>query len=171
MWGQVSLRYTATDVFETFPFPPPHHNSLLEVNGKSYYEHRRQIMVSRKEGLTTTYNRFHDPEEISEEINHLRDLHIELDNTVNAAYGWDNITLNHGFHETQQGVRFTISGEARREVLKRLLELNHQRYQEEVAQGLHEKKKRSKKKGGKKKVNVKERLNENNNQISFFNED
>jgi len=44
-----------------------------------------------------------------------------------------------------QGDRFTISEAARREVLDRLLELNHQRYAEEVAQGLHDKgKKRSK---------------------------
>ena len=36
-------------------------------------------------------------------------------------------------------MRFTISEAARREVLGRLLELNHQRYAEEVAAGLHEK--------------------------------
>ena len=37
------------------------------------------------------------------------------------------------------GPRFTIDEAARREVLGRLLELNHQRYAEEVAAGLHEK--------------------------------
>ena len=49
--------------------------------------------------------------------------------------------LSHGFHETKQGVRYTISEPARREVLSRLLKLNHERYAEEVKQGLHEKKK------------------------------
>jgi hypothetical protein len=44
----------------------------------------------------------------------------------------------HGFHETAQGVRYTVSEAARREVLGRLLELNHQRYAEEVAAGVHE---------------------------------
>ncbi len=39
-----------------------------------------------------------------------------------------------------QGLRFTISEEARREVLARLLALNHQRYEEEVKAGLHAKK-------------------------------
>ena len=34
----------------------------------------------------------------------------------------------------------TISEPARREVLARLLKLNHERYAEEVRQGLHEKK-------------------------------
>ena len=33
--------------------------------------------------------------------------------------------LGHGFHDTKQGVRFTISEPARREVLQRLLKLNH----------------------------------------------
>jgi hypothetical protein len=37
-------------------------------------------------------------------------------------------------------VRYTIHPEARKEVLKRLLQLNHERYAEEVAAGLHDKK-------------------------------
>ena len=60
-----------------------------------------------------------------------------MDN-VAAAYGWTD--LGHGFHETKQGVRDTISEPARREVLARLLKLNHQRYAEEVKEGLHQKK-------------------------------
>jgi predicted secreted protein len=68
-----------------------------------------------------------------------------MDTAVAAAYGWHDLTLNHDFHETKQGLRFTISEAARREVLDRLLELNHQRYAEEVAQGLHDKKKKKSK--------------------------
>jgi hypothetical protein len=63
-----------------------------------------------------------------------------MDHAVTAAYGWTDLDLGHGFHETKQGVRFTISEPARREVLQRLLKLNHERYAEEVAAGLHEKK-------------------------------
>jgi len=55
-----------------------------------------------------------------------------------AAYGWTSLDLGHGFHETKQGIRFTISESARREVLARLLKLNHERYAEEVKQGLHD---------------------------------
>jgi hypothetical protein len=40
--------------------------------------------------------------------------------------------LDHGFHDTKQGVRFNVSEAARRELLDRLLALNHQRHQEEV---------------------------------------
>jgi len=57
-----------------------------------------------------------------------------------------SLDLVHGFHETKQGVRYTISEPARREVLARLLKLNHERYAEEVKQGLHEKKKGATKK-------------------------
>jgi len=83
-----------------------------------------------------------------------------MDKAVALAYGWpirvegqvcnppdstlaphpSPLDLGHGFHKTRQGVRFTISESARREVLARLLKLNHERYAEEVAQGLHEKK-------------------------------
>ncbi|MGL6337998.1 MAG: hypothetical protein ACRC80_02530, partial [Waterburya sp.] len=48
---------------------------------------------------------------------------------------------NHGFHETKQGLRYSISEPIRREILDRLLQLNFDRYAEEVAQGLHDKKK------------------------------
>ena len=104
-------------------------------------------MLTRQEGLTDTYNRFHDPDESAADIARLRELHVEMDRAVAAAYGWDDLDLDHGFHETALGVRFTIGEAARREVLARLLELNHQRYAEEVRQGLHEKK--AGKKGGK----------------------
>ena len=97
-------------------------------------------MLARKEGLTATYNRFHDPDEPVEDIARLRELHVKVDQAVAVAYGWDDLDLDHGFHETAQGVRFTISEPARREVLTRLLELNQERYAEEVRRGLHEKK-------------------------------
>ena len=49
--------------------------------------------------------------------------------------------FGHGFHESKQGVRYTNIESARRTVLDRELALNHQRYEEEVKAGLHDKKK------------------------------
>jgi hypothetical protein len=132
------LRYTLTDCFETFPFPPS--RNLFSEIGELYHEFRRQVMQARQEGLTTTYNRFHGRGEKSEDIARLRALHMEMDQAVAAAYGWADLDLGHGFHETKQGVRYTISESARRTVLDRLLTLNHQRYAEEVKAGLHDKK-------------------------------
>ena len=136
---RTDLRYTTADCFETFPMP-----SAIQLTariGDSYNVHRNGIMLDRQEGVTKTYNHFHDPDESTADIQRLRDLHVEMDKTVAAAYGWSDLDLGHGFHETKQGPRFTISEAARREVLARLLKLNHERYAEEVAQGLHDKKK------------------------------
>ena len=142
---RTDMSYTPTRNFETFPFPGllSDTNPMLERVGKGYHEHRREIMLAQEEGLTKTYNRFHAPDETSADIQKLRQLHVEMDQTVAAAYGWTDLDLGHGFHQTKQGLRYTISEPARREVLARLLKLNHERYAEEVAKGLHEKKKRN----------------------------
>jgi hypothetical protein len=121
----------------------------------AYHEHRRQIMLARNEGLTKTYNRFHNPGEASADIAHLRALHVEMDNAVAAAYGWADLDLGHGFHDTAQGVRYTLAEPIRRTVLARLLELNHQRWEEEQAEarlreaGENPLGKKAKRKGGK----------------------
>jgi hypothetical protein len=128
---ETRLRYTPADVFETFPFPPDEALASLEGIGEAYHEARRQIMRARWEGLTDTYNRFHNPDERSADIQHLRELHRQMDEAVAAAYGWDDLDLAHDFYETAQGVRYTISEAARREVLRRLLALNFARYEEE----------------------------------------
>ncbi len=143
-------RYNVTDCYETFPFPAS--VSELFSHGTVYLNHRSHIMSQRIEGLTQTYNRFHDSDETSADIEKLRELHVEMDQAVAAAYGWTDLDLGHGFHETKQGIRFTISETTRREVLQRLLKLNHERYAEEVKQGLHGKKGAAKKAAPKKKA-------------------
>ena len=81
--------------------------------------------------MTRTYNRFHNHEEQSSDIIELRQLHVGLDEAVFNAYGWSNIDLGHGFYETKQGIRFTLSETARREIIDKLLALNHFRSAEE----------------------------------------
>lgn len=141
------LRYMPSDGFETFPFPEL--TDELEGIGVSYHEFRREIMLNRQEGLTQTYNRFHNERESAPDIARLRELHIAMDSHVKHAYGWQDLNLAHGFHQTKQGTRFTISPEARQEVLDRLLELNFARHAEELKNGLWEKPKASKKTGKK----------------------
>lgn len=150
------LRYTPSDCFRTYPFPTdaPRNVSQLPTLasvGKAYHTLRRFVMGAMQVGITEVYNRFHDPDESAADIQKLRDLHVEMDQAVAAAYGWTDLALGHDFHETKQGVRFTISEPARREVLQRLLKLNHERYAEEVKQGLHSKKKGATKKAAPKK--------------------
>jgi len=131
-------RYTPTEVLETFPFPAEIHS--LDILGERYLKLRVETMSQHNEGLTKTYNRFHDQGEQSADIAQLRAFHEEMDYAVAAAYGWSDLDLGHGFHATKQGERYTLSEPARRTVLDRLLALNHQRYEEEVKAGLHEKK-------------------------------
>ncbi len=44
-----------------------------------------------------------------------------------AAYGWDDVPLEHGFHTNRQMRRWTVSPTAGVEILDRLLEENHRR--------------------------------------------
>ena len=77
--------------------------------------------------------------------NRFRQLHVEMDNAVLDAYSWQDVQLRHDFYEVDylpenDRVRYTIHPEARKEILKRLLELNHKIHEEEIAAGLWDKK-------------------------------
>jgi hypothetical protein len=116
-------------------------------------------MLSLWLGLTDIYNLFHTgdlsaemvqkasgkPADVAragyEGVLELRRLHCELDLAVLRAYGWadgpEAIDLGHNFDEVEtlaenDRVRYTISPAARKEVLKRLLALNHARAEAEA---------------------------------------
>lgn len=125
------LRYSATDAFENFPFPA--RATELEAVGRSLYEVRQRALLASNQGLTAFYRRFHTPADNDSELTRIRTLSADLDRSVSSAYGWGDVTLDHAFHETKHGCRYTISEEARSLLLSRLLELNHSRYAEELA--------------------------------------
>lgn len=135
----------------------PASESALEAIGEAYHEHRRELMRDLWLGLTDLYNLFHRPDLAPEHIakvatesripadegfsrlQRLRALHAQLDQTVLAAYGWDRpgdfgpaLELRHDFYPLDflpenDRTRLTLHPESRREVLARLLKLNHQR--------------------------------------------
>ena len=101
-------------------------------------------------GLTDIYNLFHacdltpvvvakvskktqeEAEAGYQDILELRRLHRQLDEAIRDAYGWTDLNLGHDFVEVEtlpenDRVRYTISPAARKEVLRRLLALNHER--------------------------------------------
>jgi hypothetical protein len=139
------LRYTPSDCFETFPFPDGFDGSPdLEAAGQAYHDHRAAVMVAHNEGMTKTYNHFHDPDQLSEDIARLRELHAEMDRAVLHAYGWDDLAeraepifLDETTEDdhTYQGRLFWPSA-FRDEVLARLLALNAERAAVERAGGL-----------------------------------
>ena len=129
-------RYSPSDVFETFV--QPSYSEDVSHAAHALDKFRRNLMVSEWIGLTTLYNRIHDPTNQDQPIRQMRALHRDLDHAVQEAYGWNDLDLDHGFHTVRgAGVRYTFAPETADEILDRLLELNRDRYQAEVAEGLH----------------------------------
>lgn len=173
--GGVSIRYSPTKCFQTYPFPPnifKEHEIHLRVLGQECHEHRSQLMLGMQFGLTDTYNLLHSNAITTQTVNEqdkqvaalqkhlantpntisfneaiqgilqLRELHVQMDEAVLDAYGWNDIALRHDFYEVDylpenDRVRFTIHPDARKEILKRLLELNHRIFEQEAREGLH----------------------------------
>jgi len=139
------LRYTSKDCFETFPFPEDYENSeKLAGVGEAYYNYRADLMVRTDNGLTKTYNRFHDPEDHSPDIQRLRELHAEMDAAVLAAYGWSDLDQTCVFqsefddeedvdedegtgNRAKKKFRLRWETEVRDRLLARLLQLNRER--------------------------------------------
>jgi hypothetical protein len=151
------LRYTPSDCFETYPFPQNWvTHSVLEGAGKSYDELRTAVMMRHNEGLTKTYNRFHDPDELDPKILTLRELHAAMDRAVLDAYGWCDLKTECEFlldyevdeeesRDKKKPWRYRWPDVVRDEVLARLLELNAKRAKEEELSGAVAAKKGAKK--------------------------
>ena len=136
------MNYSPSDAFETLPFPEPEKLACLDELGKELLLGRRDACGILGVGLTDLYNRFHDPGETDVKLAGLRGLIASIDTRVADIYGWNDLPLDHDFHEVDylpenDRVRYTVSREVRIEILKRLSMLNQERYEEEVAQGLH----------------------------------
>jgi hypothetical protein len=126
---ETRLRYTPSDVFETFPLPPI--TDRLGAAGRSLDEERREIMLRRDLGLTKLYNLLNDDVLHGDrDVSRLREIHVEVDEAATAAYGWDDVDLKHSFESIRQVQRWTIGSLARVELLDRLLLENHRRVEE-----------------------------------------
>lgn len=86
---KTDLRYTASDCFDTFPFPDPCPKTpipALESIGQELYEARARFMLNTQQGLTKTYNALK-----SGKLPALARLHEDLDRAVLDAYGWSDL--------------------------------------------------------------------------------
>jgi len=119
-------RYTPSDVFETFPGPEA--TDRLTAAGKALNERRREIMARRQVGLTSLYNVVNDSDMHGDpDVESMREIHVEVNVSTMAAYGWHDVPLDQGFHTYRHMERWTVSPAARVEILDRLLEENHHR--------------------------------------------
>jgi hypothetical protein len=141
------LRYTPSICFDTFPLPDKWEaRATLETAGAAYYAFRAALMRRNDDGLTQSYNRFHDPDEHHPDIVKLRELHATMDRAVLDAYGWTDIAtdceflLDYEIDDEEWGdkkkpYRCRWPDEVRDEVLARLLELNAERARAEALAG------------------------------------
>ncbi len=119
------LRYTASDCFETFPFPRD--LDVLEDIGHRLDSTRAAFMRDANIGLTKTYNALKDPANTEPPVVALRELHVELDRAVLAAYGWSDIGVPAFDAAPGDPARQRFTDE----VLDRLFTLNAQRAAQE----------------------------------------
>lgn len=154
-WGSTTGEtpaYVGGACFDTFPFPAQflRNGSIfydtkldeLDEAAKNYDLHRSDICANRQKGFTDIYNLLNSREEKSDDIKKLRELTVIMDRSVASSYGWSDLKLDHDFYEAdylsgKDRLRFSISGNIRSEVLRRLSELNRKRYDQEVNAGLH----------------------------------
>ena len=166
---KTDLSYTPSAIFLPFPIPEMEGQQALAIDdiGEGYHEHRRAVMLQLWLGLTNIYNLFHtrdltpaivakvskksqDEAEVGYRgILELRRLHRELDLAIRDAYGWSDLDLGHDLHEVEtlpenDRLRYTISPAARKEVLRRLLALNHRRAAAQAASRTYQEKTRQK---------------------------
>lgn len=130
-WGSTmksDLRYNPSDVFDTYPFLDA--SDELEELGAELHAARKAAMIERGVGLTKFYNVLNNSDlsdAADTKVAQIRSLHQRIDEAVIRGYGWSDVDLNYGFHPFPSMERWTISAEARLEVLDRLLEENHVR--------------------------------------------
>jgi hypothetical protein len=134
---KTDLNYSASDCFETFPFPyadPRAQIPAVEQAGKALYEARAKYMLETDRGLTKTYNALKDSNNRDRSILHLRELHEAMDRAVLEAYGWKDLQVPpfcpKDTTEQAQLKRFEA------EVIDRLYALNAERAAEEERLGL-----------------------------------
>ena len=124
-------------VMYTFPLP----RQICQVSlATEWQDTALGLLTDLGPDLTDVLNARSDKTCTDRRVEQWRELARAIDDVILKAYGWDDMRPNYGFFDTFFGIRFSMDPVSLDEVHRRLLELNHQRYAEEVAAGLHEKK-------------------------------
>jgi hypothetical protein len=126
------LNYSASDCFETFPFPQPDARTVIppvETIGEQLYSERAKYMIDTNQGLTQTYNQLKAPNCDDPRILALRELHEDMDRAVLDAYGWTDLTVPPFCPKTPDDQR--ALEQFQDAVIDRLFGLNAERAEEE----------------------------------------
>ncbi|WP_419593351.1 DNA methyltransferase, partial [Thiolapillus sp.] len=147
----VTLRLSISESMAKFPLP------IMRVTqaGIDAATHFNELAVEwsaeRGSGLTDLMNTIHSKDYADDQIVSLRGILGSIDTEVAAAFGWHDLDMTYDFRDipfakNDDGSRYVVSDTTRMEILRRLVLLNKERYEEQVAQGLHAGKKTTKKK-------------------------
>jgi hypothetical protein len=130
------LRYSASDCFDTFAFPraAEDEGKRLATAALALYDARALWMIQQGRGLTDTYNTLKDPQINDDVIQRLRDLHVQMDRAVLAAYGWDDIAVP-PYTDPVTDADWKAKEVFEDEVIDRLFALNAERAKEEQVLG------------------------------------
>jgi hypothetical protein len=131
-------------VIRTFPMP----RSVADASlGDEWQRLALESLRHHGPGITDVFNSVHDPSVRTRSIEKLREVGARIHGAVLAAYGWADLATPFAFVEVEDGTRWGLSSANRLAILRRLLALNQERYTEEVAAGLHERKKKGSRRG------------------------
>ncbi|MCB6708381.1 restriction endonuclease [Bacteroides fragilis] len=120
-----------------------HNDRLLEISNLAHFPSNGKEFekIYGKENFSflkhlCKYSNNTSIKDACRDILELRELYCKIDISVLNAYGWSDISLKHDFYEVDylpenDRVRFTIHPNARKEILRRLLLLNHEQYSKE----------------------------------------
>lgn len=122
-------------VVNTFPLPETKADARL---GKRWQE-GVLASIPEKGNATDVLNAVHDQKQTASAVQELRSTIEDIARSVLIAYGWGDLDASHDFHDTVEGLRWTVAPTVAESILERTVKLNYERHAEEVAAGKHAK--------------------------------
>ena len=138
------MRYTTQSCFETFPFPQLNESKQATSIFQKLMAKRDEIKKELQLGCTDLYHLFHDKNCDLEKIKNLREVQESLDQFVFNEFSWSDLTPEYEFIDVAgddpdaEPVTFrAFSQLLENEIIKRLMQLNEGKFENEVRVGLH----------------------------------
>ena len=154
-----TLRLSIGDGIETFPIPGKSVSNVGIEKSHLFHELSSKWCEANNVGLTQFCNLLSDAKCEDPSISTARQLLLDIDFEVCAAYGWSDFHPQRGFHEApflSRGLGYVLPLQQRTELLRMLIELNQSRFEAEGLNGSQ--KKRNKGKGSEEIINSVDRV-------------
>lgn len=113
-------RYLVSRCLRTFPFPGLINSDVARASAE--FLAARDCALTEVVSVTQLYNLFDASSVRDSVVLNMRDAQTRLDAAVCSSYGWDDVSLEHGFFELAEVMRFTCRPDQRAEIRRRLLD-------------------------------------------------